>query len=232
MFYLSSSVLGSIRKISSSPTDAKFATGSEDGAVSIWDFATATKESDFRDHGWDVNGVAWHPFYSLVASCSKDNTIKLFDPRATSTTKSTLFGHNNNVHEVCWSPSGNLLASGGRDYLVKIYDIRKMKEISTHRGHEKAVTTLAFHPLCDNLLLSGSLDGMLIYWMPAHMREPHTLLRRAHNYFAVSTIAWHPTGLMLASAGNDGFVKFWHRAPPGQPSFNPSGERGSIEMVG
>lgn len=37
---------------------------------------------------------------------------------------------------------------------------------------------------------------------------------RAHNY-SVNTLMWHPVGHQLASAANDGIVKFWCREPPG-----------------
>ena len=33
-------------------------------------------------HGWDVRCVDWHPQKGLLASGSKDNTVKLWDPRS------------------------------------------------------------------------------------------------------------------------------------------------------
>lgn len=43
----------------------------------------------FQGHGWDVKCVEWHPTKGLLASGSKDNLIKFWDPR-TGTVLSTL----------------------------------------------------------------------------------------------------------------------------------------------
>ena len=49
------------------------------------------EERSLTGHGWDVKSVEWHPFYSLVASGSKDNLVKLWDPRKGSSI-TTLYG--------------------------------------------------------------------------------------------------------------------------------------------
>lgn len=71
----------SIRDLSFSPTDFKFASCSDDSAIKIWDFIQAKEERQLKGHGWDVKNVQWHPNFSLLASGSKDNTVRLWDPR-------------------------------------------------------------------------------------------------------------------------------------------------------
>ena len=44
-----------------SPTDAKFASCSDDGTVRVWDFFSCTEERVLRGHGSDVRCVDWHP---------------------------------------------------------------------------------------------------------------------------------------------------------------------------
>lgn len=57
-------------------------------------------------HGWDVKTVEWHPYKSLIVSGSKDNLIKLWDPR-TGNSLSTLYGHKNTVMKVCKAGVGS-----------------------------------------------------------------------------------------------------------------------------
>lgn len=64
-----------------SPTDHKFASCSDDGTIKIWSFSEALEESTLTGHGWDVKCLDWHPTKALLASGSKDNLAKLWDPR-------------------------------------------------------------------------------------------------------------------------------------------------------
>lgn len=65
-----------------SPTDTKFATCSDDGSIKIWSFADAVEEQTLKGHGWDVKSIDWHPTKCLIASGSRDNLAKLWDPKS------------------------------------------------------------------------------------------------------------------------------------------------------
>lgn len=69
------------------------------GQVRIWDWEYYKEERALTGHGWDVKTVEWHPYKSLIVSGSKDNLIKLWDPR-TGNSLSTLYGHKNTVMKV------------------------------------------------------------------------------------------------------------------------------------
>ena len=72
-----------VRSVSFSPTDAKFASCSDDGTVRVWDFFSCTEERVLRGHGADVKCVDWHPTKGLLASGSKDNQqpVKIWEPK-------------------------------------------------------------------------------------------------------------------------------------------------------
>ena len=82
----------SIRDVTFAPNDARFATGSDDGTIKIWNFEEMREEKTLTGHGWDVKCVKWHPTKGLLVSGSKDNLIKFWDPR-TSKVLTTLFVH-------------------------------------------------------------------------------------------------------------------------------------------
>jgi polyadenylation factor subunit 2 len=69
-----------VRDISFSPTDSKFASCSDDGTIKIWAFGEGAEERQLTGHGWDVKCLAWHPTRGLLASGSKDNLAKIWDP--------------------------------------------------------------------------------------------------------------------------------------------------------
>lgn len=51
-------------------------------------------------HGGDVRWVDWHPTKGVIASCSKDACVKLWDPRRGGSCLTTLHGHKNGVFQV------------------------------------------------------------------------------------------------------------------------------------
>lgn len=59
----------------------KFASCSDDRYVKIFDFAKAEEEVCFGGHGSDVKCCEWHPTKCLIMSGSKDNLVKLWDPK-------------------------------------------------------------------------------------------------------------------------------------------------------
>jgi polyadenylation factor subunit 2 len=64
------------------PSDTRFATCSDDSLIKIWDFNTGVEERTLAGHGWDVKCVDWHPYKAVLGSGSKDNLIKLWDPKS------------------------------------------------------------------------------------------------------------------------------------------------------
>jgi polyadenylation factor subunit 2 len=67
-----------IRGLSFAPTDYKFATGSEDQTIKIWDFEYGQDlgaEQTMKGHGWNLCSVEWHPQKSLIASGAKVRKI-------------------------------------------------------------------------------------------------------------------------------------------------------------
>ena len=119
---------GSVRGAAFAPSDAKFATCSDDLDVKVVDFATAKEEHTLKGHGWDVKAIAWHPTKALLISGAKDNNCKLWSPRSGKEI-CTVSGHKNTVNAVGWNPhNGNWFYSASRDQTVRIYDLRALRK--------------------------------------------------------------------------------------------------------
>ena len=76
---------------------------------------------------------------------SKDNQIKLYDPREAKEIV-TLYHHKNSITKLKFQPNGLTLASSGKDQLIHVLDIRTMRLIKTLKGHKREVVCLAWHP--------------------------------------------------------------------------------------
>ena len=85
----------------------------------------------------EVLGVCFDKTGKKLASCSKDNTIRVWDPTTGEPIGSPLRG-DKEVHCVSFSPDGDMLAAGDGDYQggnVRLYDVQTGEVKSTLGGH-------------------------------------------------------------------------------------------------
>uniref|UniRef100_A0AC34RQT3 Pre-mRNA 3' end processing protein WDR33 n=1 Tax=Panagrolaimus sp. JU765 TaxID=591449 RepID=A0AC34RQT3_9BILA len=102
-----------------------------------------------------------------------------------------------------------------------------MTELFTYKGHRKEVTALAWHPIHENLFVSGGGDGSVGYWLA----DPFTelgLYEGAHDQ-TIWDMSWHPLGHILATGSNDNNTKFWGRNRPGDTLEDLSGMIGTLK---
>jgi polyadenylation factor subunit 2 len=71
-----------VRDLSFSQSSVKFVSCSDDRTAKVWDFATSRQENKFQEHNSDVTTCDWHPSQSLIVTGSKDQTIRIWDPRS------------------------------------------------------------------------------------------------------------------------------------------------------
>ena len=81
--------------------------------------------------------MAFHPEDRVVASCSEDKSIKLWN-LDDGGLLSTMRGHDLEVMSVSWSPDGTRLASGSLDTRVLIWDAASGEQLCSLRGHRYA----------------------------------------------------------------------------------------------
>jgi polyadenylation factor subunit 2 len=212
-----------VRDISLAPNDLHFVTCSDDQTASIWDLETSKEVLCLKGHGWDVKAAKWHPTKGIIITGSKDQLIKVWDPRSGAGGNNhgrnphclaDIHAHKNTVNRLAWSPlNPHWFLSGSRDNLVKLFDIRIMKDFQTMRAHKKEITSLAWHPTSERLFASGSHDGAIHHWFVGDS-ETQGEITGAHDS-AVHGLQWSPSGNLLASASNDHTTRFWARNRPG-----------------
>ncbi|GAB1318202.1 Lissencephaly-1 [Madurella fahalii] len=129
------------------PVFSSLASGSEDQTIKIWDWELGELERTIKGHTKAVLDVDFGGprGNTLLASCSSDLTIKLWDPSDDYKNIRTLPGHDHSVSAVRFIPSGvaggagNLLVSASRDKTLRIWDVSTGYCVKTLRGHAEWV---------------------------------------------------------------------------------------------
>ena len=174
--------------------------------------------------------MAFHPEDRVVASCSEDKSIKLWN-LDDGGLLSTMKAHSDCVRAVAWSPCGQWLASGGDDSMIFIYDTNTFEVKSSLRGHSTSVNCVDFSP--DGLTIAsgsgvpfGGDDNSVRVWDVKTGKQ----LWQLNVDSAVWSVRFSPAGDIVAAGCDDGTVQlidvatqcletFLARARPGQESL-------------
>lgn len=144
----------------------------------------------------------------MVASASRDQTIRVFDIRAMKEFR-VLKGHKK---EVCCELTSSM---------------------PIMRAKTSCSIAVAWHPV-HPILVSGGSEGAIMHWdlsasEPSLIQptsQPRATLSQAHDS-NVWSLAYHPLGHLLVSASNDHTTRFWSRERPGDSTsvFSGGGEK-------
>ncbi|KAG6375890.1 WD40-repeat-containing domain protein [Boletus reticuloceps] len=119
-----------------------------------------------------IQALSWSPNGNLLASASRDQTVRVFDIRAMKEFR-VLKGHKKEVCSVTWHPIHPILVSGGSEGAVLHWDLTGpeptplqpalLPRATLSQAHDSNVWALAFHPL-GHILVSASNDHTTRFW--------------------------------------------------------------------
>lgn len=174
------------------PIFSSIASGSDDYTIKIWDWELGELERTIKGHtrtvldldfGGPRGGI-------LLASCSSDLTIRLWDPANEYKNIRTLTGHDHSVSAVRFIPSGaagspssgNLLVSASRDRNLKIWDVTTGYCLRTLQGHAAWVRDVCPSPDGRYLLSTGD-DMTARLWDISASNQESKLTMVGHQHY-------------------------------------------------
>ena len=196
---------GSVYAVALSPDQSLLAIGDSSGKIRLFHLADNRQIRCLKGHyenAW-ITSIAFSPDGKILASCSMDYSVKLWDIFTGDSLK-TLTGHEKWLWAVVFSPDGKMLASGGDDYTIRLWDADTgdcKRIIQT----DSMIFSLAYHPQKD-ILASGSHDGTVQLWSIRSGECQKSLVNHQNSVWGV---AFHPTGHWLASGSLDQTIKLW-----------------------
>lgn len=159
-------------------------------------------------HRATVTRVIFHPVYSVLASCSEDASIKIWDYE-TGNYERTMKGHTDVIQDIAFDANGRLLASCSADMSIRLWDFQESYGcIKTLQGHDHNVSSVTFTPSSDHII-SCSRDRTIKIWEVATGYCIRTLT--GHRDW-VRMLRIYSDGSLMASCSNDQSIFVWHIA--------------------
>ncbi|ODQ66151.1 nuclear distribution protein PAC1 [Nadsonia fulvescens var. elongata DSM 6958] len=140
------------------PVFTTLASSSEDGTIKLWDYELGQPETTIKAHtksvvDIDFGGPKNAP---LLASCSADLTIKIWDPNQEYDNIKTLTGHDHTISAIRFLPSGTHLVSASRDRTIRVWDINTGYCVKTlSAGHTDWIKSVEVTPDSQYIISAG-----------------------------------------------------------------------------
>jgi RNA polymerase sigma factor (sigma-70 family) len=160
-------------------------------------------------HAGEVSQVVFSPNGKLLASASKDATVRLWEA-ATGKELRYLTGQDSWIDCVAFSPDGKTLAAGYHGsrgiesgHPVILWDVKTGKELARLQGHGSEVGAVVFSP--DGKTLASAGYGKSIRLWDVAARKERARLQVSEP--GISTLAFSPDNRLLASVGTDKLIR-------------------------
>ncbi|KAL6860982.1 WD40-repeat-containing domain protein [Trichoderma novae-zelandiae] len=231
----------------------RFASGSGDGVVKVWDLASRDEVWQASAHENIVKGLEWTRDRKLL-TCAADRTVKLFDPYNAAGGSAPLSSWLGDGAFTSLSHHRSRNAFAAASSVISIYDLERhtaAPEVLRWPTSTDTITNVAFNHVETSVLASCSNDRAIVLydlrtgaavaktvltfacnriaWSPmeafnfAAASEDHNVylfdmrkMDRARNVLkghvaAVMDVEYSPTGEELVSASWDRTIRLWHR---------------------
>ncbi|KIJ96937.1 hypothetical protein K443DRAFT_10254 [Laccaria amethystina LaAM-08-1] len=146
-----------INAVSFHPLYSVIASASVDATVKIWDWDSGELERTLKSHTKAVSDCQFDSTGKVLATCSDDLFIKLWNVPDDYKNFATLRGHEHSISSVCFLPGDNQVVSSSRDHTVRMWDVQTSHCVKVLRPHEEWIRSAIPSP-DGRLLLTCSDD--------------------------------------------------------------------------
>ncbi|KAJ3321463.1 U3 small nucleolar RNA-associated protein 13 [Boothiomyces sp. JEL0866] len=154
-----------IQSIDVAPNDSVFVSAGLDKLAK----ANGSLLGVFKGHKRGIWNVKFSPVDQVIATCSTDKTLKVWNIRDYSCIR-TFEGHLNTVLNFSFVSTGLQLLSTGSDGLMKLWNVKDGECVGTFDNHEDRIWAVAVNK-GESLVFTGSSDSTISIWRDTTVEE-------------------------------------------------------------
>lgn len=163
------------------------------------------------DHVEEVTCLRFHPREPLLASGSRDFTVKIFDYSKASAKKAfKTINETEHIEDLAFHPSGSHLLVAVRHPTLRLYDVNTTQcytGSNPKHQHFDVVTSLDWSQ-DGKMYASASMDGAIKIWDGVSSNCVATYAK-AHDGHEVCSVHFTRNGKYVLSSGKDSLIKLW-----------------------
>ncbi|MFT5778792.1 MAG: WD40 repeat protein [Crocinitomicaceae bacterium] len=179
--------------------------GLSNGDLHVVDLEKGEEVHYFTQHKKAIFSITWNKLANQMMVGDADGNLSIWNAE---TFKLLIYLplEVGKIRDVALSHDGQQFALACQDGTIRIFESAHFNELKTLNGHKDGTTSVIFHPLNPNQLISGGKDALLKLWD----LEKEEVLKEipAHNYAIYSIISLNE-GKNFATSSRDKTIKTW-----------------------
>ncbi len=203
-----------IHSIAIGPTGEWYASGNQDGLISIHRIHDDRLLHLLDGHRKRVHSLHFSPSGALLVSGDLEGTVRLWSV-SDGRMLHYIDAHKDCVRVVRFSPDGKFVASGSDDRSVRLWLVdegKALRSFGGFEGHTDSVNAVHFSP-DGKLLASAASDGTVRIWDVNSGYLLHVLREEedssAPRKFKINAVQFSPDGKLLASTDAHHRIRIW-----------------------
>ena len=180
----------------------RFASGSGDGVVKVWDLTSREEIWNAQAHEGLVKGMCWTTDRKLI-TCAADKSIKLFDPYSNQAGAAPIGTYQGQTAFTGVSHHRSLPNFAASSSVISIYDLSRSSGAPLQTLHwptsTDTINTLAFNQIETSILASTATDrSIVLYDLRTSSPLSKTILTLSSN-----AISWNPMEAFNFAVANE-----------------------------
>ncbi|KAG0347865.1 ribosome biosynthesis protein rrb1 [Podila humilis] len=180
----------------------------------------------FIGHQSSIEDLQWSPSEKGVfASCSADQTVRIWDIRSKKKAGLEVKVHNSDVNVISWNKKlPYMMASGSDEGVFSVWDLRQLSQsaanptpVATFKWHQAPITSIEWHPTDESVLAVAGADDQITLWDFSVEHDAEETLNGTNQKAIVNEAGVEvPPQLMFVHQGQQDVKELhWHRQIPG-----------------